>query len=433
MKASATRRATLLALALSGSLAATSMAAIVLNPVTAGTGVSVTGTGASPNGPVELFIDGVSQGSVVADGSGNFSFTANVAAGQSLEARVAQVWNFTDGPEEWRNGGPTENPDLFEHDPVNGVIRLTEVNGDGNMTFVIGEGATPGAAGVVDPSATRVIETRYRVTSSTWNGGGVQAIWYSVGPTFPNDIRDMGSNTMFYSQFNNTWQTTIMDASVGVFGSDNGWVTATPNQLIFGANGFAVGDTWELDYVRLAECFEWEFTRPGDTYNWSQGANAVLTFPGDNAQLASAADDVTPFMNYTYQNIDAVHQRVLKTRVQLDAQTQQGQLEFFYWLDSSGYSDNDLGQYPWTNTGGLIVKETDLATATSNVPDTDWGQNPTTLNNFGGTYSPAFFNGPAGATALVDYIRLCPLNAFGPSNTVVATGGASVSDWSLME
>lgn len=411
------------ALALAASV---STAAITLDPVTAGASVSVTGSGASANGPVELWVNNVSQGSLQADGSGNFTFSGlNIADGDVLVATASQVWNFnTDGDAE---GWFSPNDTLVI---AGGKLTLTEAGADNNITFALG-----GDNILHDQDLARVIEIRYSLNTAP-SGNGI----FLTGFAGADTVSGGGDDTFPFGQ---SWNAGNMDTSGNMVTFtqdyqtlDSGsrqplWDTENCIQIGFGMNLVAAGAVMEIDSIRMAESFDWDFRADNDAMGWTAGPGcSALTVAGGTLTYSNTTASVNAYINRPFQMLDSTVFTVLETRV--DRQTgQAGQLEYFQWLDSAGFSDNDSYQFLYTDGSGFEVNTIDLTNAAGSiVANTDWGQNPTTLNNFGGTYS-SHFPPTANEVTVVDYIRLRPAVVYGPSAAVTATASAGVENWEM--
>lgn len=167
-------------------LATPAFAAISLNPVGAGTGVGVSGTGAPSSDAVELFIDGVSQGMVEADASGDFAFTGlNITAGQIVRAQAALVWEFEDDTAQGWTALANATTSFS-----NGIMTFTQLApGDSNMRNDIFSN-TPG--GQFDSSKYHVVEIRLKnnTDATVFNLYWWTSSVYSVPFTVPATMSD---------------------------------------------------------------------------------------------------------------------------------------------------------------------------------------------------------------------------------------------------
>lgn len=419
-------RSALASLAFAGVLAGSAAALTITGPVAPGTGVTISGTGATANGPVELFINGASQGSVAADGSGAFSFTANVTAGDELQVAASQVWNFnTDGDfESWFV--PTDDAAV-----AGGVLTATETSGDGNITIALGTGDDP--VGVLDAALTRVAEVRLRVTSTSYDPSapGGQTFFYMVGPSFPGDMRDLNP---VLDNTNGEWRTVVVDLSIDYAAgtSNNGWTTDPINQLVIGGNGFSNGDTVEIDYIRLVEYFDWDFKNDGDFMGFTPNPDTTASVTGGELIMTNNIAATNAWVEQRFANLDSTYFDTLATRVLRDA-TVSPNLEFWNWLDTPGYAENNSAQWGVPADGTTydeVVTDLPSLPPNTDTPPTpnSWGELPTTLNAFTQTYSPMYPD-TANETARIDYIRLMPSNPVGPSAVVTVDGTASAENW----
>ncbi len=391
-------------------IASSASAVMTLNPVAPGASVTVTGAGAKANGPVELLVNDVSRGYVLANGSGNFSFPAqNIVAGDQLYVTASQVWNFnTNGNYEgWviASGGTNS--------VSGGVLSVTASSG--NITLNLADAATTPSHAIVDTNLTRVFEIRYRVTGSYTYDNGTVIYNPGSGFQFGNSLGLQGGGA---------WHTNVIDLTVDNFGTANTYSsTGYSVQLAPGGNGFTVGDVLEVDYIRVAEYMDWHFNNAGDNMMWDTTTGTAVVSGGKMALTNATAGSGAQIANQFRPINTAVWNR-FETRVQ-SLTSQAGQIEFFnYFAGGPAYNGGGF-QTPFTADGTYQTKVTDLTGSPA------FGQAWTgagTLNVPAAGYTP-FFPPLAGETANIDYIRLRPAVTFGPSATV--TAGSGVDNWGL--
>ncbi|MCA9437738.1 MAG: hypothetical protein KC978_18280, partial [Candidatus Omnitrophica bacterium] len=403
---------------------------LILDEPLFGTGVVVSGTGAHADGAVELFVEDLSVGSVQANFDGSFSFPGiNLNLGEKLVATVSQVWNFnTDGDFE----GWTNLPGTSASEVSGGSLRLT-ADASGNTTWAIGTGdpGTDNTPKVIDPDITRVFEMRYRITGVGSPGTSI-AFPVNSGGFAGGQLNHQSWN----AQINADWITTTVDLSTLNDGSLSPfYVGQTIIQLVVGVNGLASGDIVEIDYIRLSEGFQWDFTHPGDEMDWTiQNNVSDLTASGGN--LVVTASDVQPGLLQPFSWFDTDYYSIWSTQVSATAGSQ-AQFETLQWIDNGGadtYGANgNIMTRLFTDDGNFQEATVDLNNHI-NAHDSSnptWGEDPT---------SKALFlrpieNAVNGDTATIDYLRLFPANAFGPSDPVFAIGEppSSVKSWELYE
>lgn len=385
--------------------ASANAATMVIDPVTAGVGVTVTGSGASPNGPVELYQNGASLGHVFADGTGAFSFPGlTVAGGDTFHATASMVWNFnTDANfEGWAaaSGAATS--------VVAGGVWTVTHDGTGNITLnLVGGNVIP------DTNVSRVFEMRHRTTMAG-------AITTSVVIYDPGSGFQFGPQNALASSPTN-FTTVHLDMTNG--GGNNYTSTGVSTQLAPGCNGWTLGDTWEIDYIRMHEYFAWEFNYANDSNSWAP-TNGTMTVAGGAATLTNAAAGTAVQINQPFYQTDASYFNTFDTSVD-GAPTINPNLQDFQYF-TQGFAFTFGGhRVNWAAIPGTYVNNTfDLTGAPLFGP----GWLPIAAMNFpAGGFQP-FFPNTAGEVAKVDYLRLRPAAAFGPAPTVTATGGATEND-----
>lgn len=383
---------------------------LTLDDVLVGNDLAVTGSGAPSDGPVELFINGLSQGNVVADAGGLFTFTGiDIVEGDELWATVSQVFNFnTDGDFE----GWTNIPGSSSSEVVGGVLSIVSSGGNTTLANGTGDAGTDANARIINPDLTRVMEMRYRITSTgTLDGGTV----FNANVDSGDFVIDMlSAGQVWNPQANAGWVTVVVDVSTR---GDDGqpspyWVGEVVNQLVIGANGYVAGDVIEVDYIRYSEGVQWEFSNDGDTMDWSALVN-VGSLEVSDGELTVAANADGPAIQQAFCWVDSDHFSVFSSRISVNAGGVQ-QVEDLSWIDST--SPGNQMQTLYTDDGNFAENEVDLTTHVAEITEVaaTWGEDATSL---GFTYSP-FFNTGGTSTATIDYLRLFPANAYGVSNVI---------------
>jgi hypothetical protein len=391
---------------------AVSSAAIVISATAApavATPTNVSGSGAKANGPVELYVNGLSRGSVVADGSGNFTFTGvSIASTDVLRATASQVWNFnTAGDTEgWVGAGNVDTIAV-----AGGILSATTTAG-GNVTLNLDPaGSTPA---IVDTTLTRVFEMRYRIVG-TYTGGGDTVIF------------DPGSGFQFGQNWNPSqtadFKTTIVDMTRAGGGASTFTSTGVSVQLAPGLNGMGAGAVLEVDYIRMNEYVDFAFNDAGDSMNLGV-LNGTLNVTGGKAVVTSTIANTNSFLTGPFSEIDGSYFNTFRTRIQSDA-TNTSNLMTFQYLAGGGFPSGGFNQGWTVNPAANVATNIDL-TGTPTFGSV-W-TTPATLNFGAGFFSPVFPNA-AGVVSQIDFIRLTPATVFGPSAPVTVTLSSGVEDW----
>ena len=142
--------------------------------------------------------------------------------------------------------------------------------------------------------------------------------------------------------------------------------------------GCAVGDSVEVDSVRLTESLRWEFETAGDFAEWSANANTTLlaTNPGTLRMNANAVGSVA--MSRPFRNIGSRYFVKLETRLRQVSTTNPNLIYWNYVSNPSSYANGGIqllgtvanGSYQivtinltnaptyggaWTNGGGATL------------------------------------------------------------------------------
>lgn len=405
-------------LALSGAAAlilsgATASAGLVINtPVISGPEATVSGSGALPNGHVELFVNNVSQGSGAADGSGNFSFSGlTVDEDDALVVRQSRVWNFNeDGNlEGWTSANANATVS------VSGGDLIVTAVATGNVSV------TPGTGLALDPSVYRVWEMKIRNPTTLnnytfrWRGtngfDGTNAQGFVGMPSatgtdyeivrYNPDYNFGGSQTTYQTQPGGEINSVRLDFSL------------------------VQDDVLYIDYIRVTENWEYRFDNPGDT--------EMLTFTRlgtptvADGKLSFTLADENPVIEKgsappDKSLLDASH----FTRAEVRGSYLDSAEEFnpdrwqLYFNAGSGFAGNNtamnlLGESTigLPTDGTVFTAEADMA-AHANFPASG------ALSAI--RLDPATFHDNAGDQGTIEYFLLGPANAYGPSEPVSVVG-----------
>jgi hypothetical protein len=371
---------------------------LVINPASAPAGgapVNVTGSGANPEGWVELFVNGVSQGSVTADLDGNWTISADVAPGDVLTAIPARVWNFnTDANQE---GWATFDDVVVE----NGSLIITGTDADTNITLYLNE------ANLADPNVQQVLEVRYRLTGSVAPPGVILTNSDQGGPFGPN----------WTPAANIDWRVDIADLTSpnGGVNPNLGW-SGIVNQIGLGFNGTNESDVFEVDYIRLRQTYRYGFNGDGDAQGWVADGNAgnQTTITGISNGLLSAApvaagDNVALVAPFGTLNPLVFNQYNVRMIQNSTNPAQIGGFGFFY-----------NGPFNWTadfapipaytpDYGNFIITSLDLST------DPEWNTpavSPSLSHQF--MFAPNDTD-----NVQIDYVEFAPASVIGEATPVV--------------
>lgn len=362
-------------------------------PVSAGSSVGFTGTGAPANGSVELIVNGESHDSVLANASGEFSFSGlNLSAGDQVRVQVSIIWDFEDGTTQgWeviRDASLTVSNGILNYEPtatLNAIKnQLPDLNG-----------------GSFDPSVYRVVEVRMknntagdRINFYYWDTGGFHNREFTIEPNMTE------FKTVRFSDH----------AAIANWGAE-GYI----NQLRLDIEGADSG-TVEIDYIRINENIAFEFDVDGDLENLQ--LYNVTNVSATNGSLSLEATGDNPLI------------RPQPTAF-ADWDLDMGVFEQAYirgsWSTAPG-ADNIL--WSWSDAGGGLATNQAFQTLAAGTDQQTVHWDFTTVPTWTATENPAsyffqsihFIEGAtAGDTAILDYIRLTPTNAYGPlDETVVA-------------
>ncbi len=383
---------------------------LVLDGIGVGSGVTVTGGGGPPSSSVELFRNGVSVGSAPTTAGGQFGFTnVTTVLNDSFEVGAGQVWNFnTNGNTEgWSGGGDTTLV-------TGGIWKQTETANGSDMTLnLYGDN--------VIKTKARALEIRMR-----FQGGGsrqASVILQSAGPNGiaggGDDVQSFILNTVTL-QNNANYQTFVFDLGVDHNGAATCWQGgAAPIQLSLYIPSTNVGNTVEIDSIRLTESMRWEFDSGADLAEWQGNANTALSSTGGLLKM-QAATDGSVAMFRPFRNIGSGYFNQLETRFRQVTTQQPNLISWQYVSNPAGYTG-----------GGFQVNGTpadgNFQTINLNLAGTPtygnlWGTGgAATMNTPADAFTGMFANAAGNFTEL-EYIRLHPVTRYGPSLPVVASG-----------
>ena len=383
---------------------------LVLDGIGVGTAVTVTGGGGPPYSSVELFRNGVSVGSAPTTAGGQFSFTnVTTVLSDSFEVATGQVWNFnTNGNlEGWNGGGDTSLV-------TGGIWKQTETANVSDMTLnLYGDNLIKTKA--------RALEIRMRLQG----GGSRQAslILQSAGPNGVagggDDVQSFILNTATL-QNNANYQTLVFDLGVNHTGAATCWQDgAAPVQLSLYIPATNIGNTVEVDSIRLTESLRWEFDGAADLAEWQGNANTALSSTGGLLKM-QAVSSGSVAMFRPFRNIGSGHFNQLETRFR-QVTTQRPNLIYWQYVSNPAAYAGGGFQVGGTPADGNFqtISLNLVGTPTYGNP---WGAGAAaTMNTPTDAFTGMFANAAGNFTEL-DFIRLHPVARYLPSLPVLASG-----------
>lgn len=388
-------------------------------PLSAGNGVSVSGSGAPANGWVELHQGLVSLGSVQADANGDFTFpSVDLLEGEDVFVTLSRVWNFnTNGDTE---GWVAQDTGILSVDAQNGALVLEKLTaGNGDLRFNDGIGLDPSIYRVWEfrinnPTTLNNFNFRFRGTNpfDTSNVIGIVGMPFSTGA---NEFQTVKLNPDY--DFSNAVSTYQAQAGTTINGI----------RLDF---GHAVGETIRIDQIRAIEYYEYDFANDGDTesldLNSARGVPTVaggtmswtLNAPGPTIQKANTGTDKTRIDPSYF-----THVAVGGTYLDANAGATADQFTLFFNPNGAGFPGNvvQLGGLP--TDGTRIDARREIIDA-----DPDYAANPPTIAF---RLDPGTFNTEPGDTVTLDYWRLEPEDPYGPSAPLTVQASTGLNDWQL--
>lgn len=397
-------------------------AALTLQTPGFGTERAVNGSGSAPNAHVELFINGVSQGSVKADNSGNFQFVADLTTGDEVFVTQSIAWNFDEDTEGWTG---------------NQWLELSQDNGNLVATF-IDAGSGPfdpfmvAPAGEIRSDIHRVLEYRFR------NNSPANAFqFFQAGPggldpgadQFATIVRSNGTEFI----------TDQYSLDVDPSANTTTWVANSPVSLLridpFTTTGDVPGDyfgtTIEFDFIRIKEYYSLEFNTDGDFQGYTvtnDGINAsvaggVLTYELDDTNGDSIIDP-----NFGYDATKGVSQSSINSgyfthfAIGGAVDSSASAVGFFFEDAGAGFAagGNFAGFTGLTFDGSRFDFAGDIA-----ATGATWSgaESPVIGGSVGTTvrFDVPDNGGDAGDTVEIDYLRFQTANPYGPSAPVTVS------------
>ena len=391
---------------------------LFLDSLGVGSNLTVTGGGGPPSSSVELFQNGVSLGSVPTTAYGQFSFPGVTAAtNDQFYVAVGQVWNFN-------TDGNTEGWNALSGDASvvsNGTWKQTNSTGTDMSVNLYGDGLIKTRA--------RVLEVKLRFLGSGARTGSV--IMQTAGPNGVAGGGDDRTSTIvntFTLQSSTNFQTLVFDLGIDNSGAATCWLDGTPPiNLSLYIPGTAIGDSVEIDYIRLTESLNWEFSTAGDLAEWSGNANTTLiaTNAGTLRLKASASGSVA--MSRPFRNIGSTYFTKLQTRLRQVTAQRPNLIQCNYFSNPSNYGTGGF-QLAGTAADGSFQTYTINLT---NAPTygSAWTNGGGATMNFTQEGLQALYASAPGDYAEVDFVRLQPTVTYGPSATVVASGSAAAPSY----
>ncbi len=382
---------------------------LVLDGIGVGPAVTVTGGGGPPASSVELFRNGISVGSAPTTAGGQFSFTnVTTSLNDSFEVGAGQVWNFNanGNTEGWNGGGDTSLV-------TGGVWKQTETANGSDMTLnLYGDN--------VIRTKARALEIRMR-----FQGGGSRQAHIILQSAGPNGVAGGGDDPQTFIlntvnlQNQANYQTLVFDLGKDHSGASTCWLdSAAPIQLSLFIPSTNIGNTVEVDSIRLTESMRWNFDSSGDLSEWQGNANTVLSNLGGNLKMqATAGGAVAAFR--PFRNIGSGYFNQLETRFRQVTNQRPNLLAWEYSSNPAAYSGGgfQIGGTPADGNFQTVSIDLSGTPAYGNA----WGAGgAATLNLPTNAFNP-LFAGAAGDFVEVDYVRLHPAFRYGPSLPVIAT------------
>jgi len=405
-----------------GSVSVASAQLTLDSPINAGPSVIITGSSSIAGTPVELFVNDVSQGSTVSDGTtGDFDFQVPVAENDEVHVTASVVWNFNnDGDAEgWYSGTDGSDPDTIT--VQNGYITYTNTNTDANITFAYDNP-------VLSSSIQRVAEIRYRINSAGWNSSAQSSFYQTSGGSFINFGAIQPLQSLGQGQFTTAVFSLDRDQLTG---NDNGWTAGDIVQLVWGSNNYALNDSIDIDYIRLTEYFDFHFNNDGDTMSFFASDTTVVE--DGLLKQTSNTDSNNPFITYSvFGMLDTSYFTVAEFAVSDLDTVSTGPINLFTFQALGNTAGFPVAGYQQTynNDGTPQTAFIDLSgAATFGI---NYQDNPTVTLNSGSTLQTFF--GQTGDSVEVDYFRLRPAGTLSPSGTeLVGPAVANVHDWQTFE
>ncbi len=385
---------------------------MVLDPIGVGPNITVTGNGGPISSSVELFKNGSSVGNTSTSASGLFSFS-NIGANANDEFYVSfgQVWNFNvnGNTEGWSVGNDSSIVTA-------GTWKQTETANGSDMTISIyGDGhiRTKG----------RALEIRMR-----FQGSGSRAASILMQSSGPNGVAGGGDdgnsailNTVTLANTPDL-QTYVFDLGINHAGLPTCWVDGSaPISLSLYIPNTNIGDTIEVDSIRITESMQWNFDTANDLSEWTAASNATLNnVSGGALKATSTAANASVSLSRPFRIIGSGHFNQLETRLRQVTTQTPNLIQWSYLSNPAGFGNGGFQLGGTLANGSFQTLNINLAGApTFGNP---WGAGAgATLNVGTGAFQSIYANAIGDFTE-IDYIRLHPSSRFGPSPVVIAAG-----------
>jgi hypothetical protein len=385
---------------------------LVLDPIGVGAAVTLTGSGGPASASVELFKNGTSVGSYTTTAFGQFSIpNIGTAANDQFYAAAGQVWNFN-------TAGNSEGWNALSGDSnvvSNGTLKQTNSTSTDMSVNLYGDGQIRTRA--------RVLEVKLRFQGAGSRTGSV--ILQTAGTNGVAGGGDDSQSTIvntFTLSANTNFQTLVFDLGIDQNGAATCWLDGTaPININLYIPGCAIGDSVEVDYIRLTESMNWEFNSVGDLGEWQGNANTTLLATNAGTLIMKGAAIGTVAMSRPFRIIGSAWFTKLQTRFRQVTATPPNLLAWNYFSNPSSFGTG--GKQIGTPANGAFQIITTNLTGTPTYGNNWTNGGGATLNSSQEAYAAMYANAP-GEYAEVDYIRLLPTLPYGPSPTVVASGVA---------
>jgi len=386
---------------------------MLLDPIGVGANVTVTGSGGPVSSSVELFKNGTSVGYTSTSASGLFSFSnIGTSLNDQFQVGLGQVWNFNvnGNTEGWSVGTDTSLV-------AGGTWKQTETaNGSDMSVNIYGDGLIK--------TKGRALEIRMR-----FQGAGSRAASLLMQSAGPNGVAgggdDVNSAILNTVTLANTadFQTYVFDLGINHAGVSTCWIDGTPainlNLYIPSTN---IGDSIEIDSIRITESMQWNFDAANDRAEWTAAANTTLSNTGTGVLKTTAtAANASVSMTRPFRNIGSGYFSKLETRLRQVTTQAPNLIQWNYLSNPAGYGNGGFQLAGTLANGTFETLNIDLTSAPTY--GNTWGLGSGATLNVGGNgaFQSLYANAIADYTE-IDYIRLHPISRFGPSPVVVASG-----------
>jgi hypothetical protein len=217
-----------------------------------------------------------------------------------------------------------------------------------------------------------------------------------------------------------TFQTLHFDLGVNHAGAPTCWVDGSrPISISFYIPSTAIGESIEIDSIRLTEFFDWNFSSAGDLAEWQGNARTMLNAgsPGLLRLESTASGSIA--MSRPFRNIGSGYFNRLRARYRVVTANQPNLFGWNYFSNPANYG---TGGFQTQISANGSFDDVSLNLSVTPLYGNTWGAGGAATLNFSQEAFSAFFASAAGEFAEVDYICLSPATTYGPSATVVASG-----------